>query len=87
MRVGVIELLIGEMPSKNWGKRVYHTYFVRQFAGVPAQAVSVWCRQLGHEVFYATYYGQQDPKRLLPDDLDIVFVAAFTQASVSMANY
>jgi hypothetical protein len=45
------------------------------------QAVAAWCRQLGHRVFYVTYYGQQDPKSLLPDGLDLVFMSTYTQAS------
>jgi hypothetical protein len=45
------------------------------------QAISVWCRNLGHEVFYATFFGHNDPKQLLPNDLDVVFIATYTQAS------
>ena len=30
---------------------------------------------------YATYYDQLDPLELLPDDVDVLFVAAYTQAS------
>jgi radical SAM superfamily enzyme YgiQ (UPF0313 family) len=45
------------------------------------QAIALWCRQLGHEVYYATYYGQQDPRSLLPDALDVIFIATCTQAS------
>jgi radical SAM superfamily enzyme YgiQ (UPF0313 family) len=40
------------------------------------QAISVWCRNFGHEVFYATYFGQSDP-----NDLDLLFISAHTQAS------
>lgn len=45
------------------------------------QAVATWCRELGHDVTYATYYGQRDPRSLLPTDLDVVFVSAYTHAS------
>jgi radical SAM superfamily enzyme YgiQ (UPF0313 family) len=45
------------------------------------QAIAVWCRQLGHQVFYATWYGHGDPKERLPKDLDVVFIACVTQAS------
>ncbi len=37
--------------------------------------------RLGHETFYATYYGSGEPHRLLPGDLDVVFIASYTQAS------
>jgi hypothetical protein len=45
------------------------------------QAVSAWCRELGHQVTYATYYGQRRPEEMLPRDLDVVFLATYTQAS------
>ncbi len=80
MRVGIIELLTGSI-SQNWAEHVYNSRFRKQFASIMPQAVAVWCRQLGHQTFYATYYGQKDPLSLLPDDLDFVFVSTFTHAS------
>ncbi len=80
MKIGVIDLLTDTLSS-GWLERPYGTYFRRQLFSIAPQAVSVWCRQLGHDVHYATFYGQRDPLRLLPDDLDVVFVAAYTQAS------
>ncbi len=80
MRVGIIEL-VSDTPCKGWVDWLYATYLRKQFVGIMPQAVAVWCRQLGHQVFYATYYGQKDPRRLLPDQLDVVFFAAYTQAS------
>ena len=80
MRVGVIELIL-DTVSKNWVNSLYTTHFRKQFYGIVPQAVSVWCRELGHQVFYTTYYGQENPKSLLPNDLDVIFISAFTQAS------
>jgi radical SAM superfamily enzyme YgiQ (UPF0313 family) len=45
--------------------------------------VSTWCRQLGADVTYATYYGQRDPRSLLPADLDIAFISTYTHASAA----
>jgi hypothetical protein len=53
----------------------------KQYAGVTPQVIAVWCRQLGHRTSYATYYGYGDPPNLLPDDLDVVFIASYTQVS------
>lgn len=78
-RVGVLELL-ADGPPRGWD-RVYASQFRRHFVSITPQAVAVWCRQLGHDVFYATYYGQTPPTRLLPDDLDVVFISAYTKAS------
>jgi len=80
LNIGVIELLTG-VVSPNWTEHIYNSWFRRQFVSIMPQAVAAWCRQLGHQVSYATYYGQQDPKSLLPDGLDIVFVSTYTQAS------
>ena len=54
MRVGVLEVLRDEVASE-WIVRQYDRWFRRQYASITPQAVSVWCRQLGHEVHYATY--------------------------------
>ena len=80
MRIGVLELL---NPAINtpWPQKGYAHVALKQNASIVPQAVSVWCRDLGHEVFYATYYGQSDPKRLLPSDLELVFISCHTQAS------
>jgi radical SAM superfamily enzyme YgiQ (UPF0313 family) len=80
MRIGVLELL---NPGINtpWTQKGYAHVILKQNASIMPQAISVWCREMGHEVFYATYYGQKDPKRLLPGDLDLVFISAHTQAS------
>lgn len=80
MRVGILDLLVDE-PVQGLLGRVYAEYFRKQFVTIMPQAIAVWCRQLGHEVHYATYYGVGRPERLLPDSLDVVFVAAYTQAS------
>jgi hypothetical protein len=80
MRVGVVDLLV-DAPLRGWQEYLYAAYFRKQFTSIMPQAVSVWCRQLGHEVYYTTYYGVGDPARLLPDDLDVVFVSTYTQAS------
>lgn len=80
MRVGIIELLV-ESESRNWVESAYGAHFKRYYCSITPQVVAVWCRQLGHQAFYATFYGHQDPKSLLPDDLDVVFISTYTQAS------
>ena len=80
MRVGVLELLSAE-GSKRWDHRAYAYLIIKQYASIMPQAISVWCRELGHQVFYATYFGQKSPEQLLPNDLDVVFISAYTQAS------
>lgn len=79
MRIGILDLLA--LPSRHPADIGYHLLLTKQFASLTPQAISVWCRRLGHETFYATYYGVGDAHRLLPPDLDVVFIACYTQAS------
>ena len=79
MRVGILDILA--LPSHHPADIGYHLLITKQFASITPQAIAVWCRRLGHETFYAIYYGVGDAHRLLPADLDIVFVACYTQAS------
>ncbi len=78
--MGVLELL-SDVVSQTWTERLYKAWFRRHLFSITPQAVAVWCRQLGHEVYYATYYGQQQPERLLLSKLDVIFISTFTQAS------
>ena len=66
MRVGVLEILTDSV-AHGWIVKTYDSRFRRQYASITPQAVAVWCRQLGHEVHYATYYGQGAPEALLPE--------------------
>ena len=59
----------------------------KQYESITPQAVAVWCRQLGHEVAYTAYYGQRDPRQLLPDGLDLVFLSTYTQSSALAKLY
>jgi hypothetical protein len=80
MRIGILELLSAG-ATRRWDHTAYNYLITKQYASIMPQAISVWCRNLGHEVFYATYFGNKDPKHLLPNDLDVVFISTYTQAS------
>ncbi|HVB03727.1 MAG TPA: hypothetical protein VNE41_08400 [Chitinophagaceae bacterium] len=55
------------------------------------QVVATWCEQEGHDVSMVCYIGgQEDPVKELPEDVDLVFITAFTQAAFlaySLSNY
>ncbi len=80
MRIGILELLRVD-STRRWDHTAYNYLVTKQYASIMPQAISVWCRNLGHEVFYATYFGNKDPKQLLPNDLDVVFISTYTQVS------
>jgi radical SAM superfamily enzyme YgiQ (UPF0313 family) len=73
-KIGILELCSNPATSL----REYPVNLIerKQYVGVTPQAISVWCRRMGHQVHYAAYYGRGDPKDKLPDDLDIVFISA-----------
>lgn len=81
LRIGILDLL-HDTPAETGGYGLYRNELRRQFVSIMPQTISVWCRGMGHEVFYKIYYGQQAPESLLPDDLDYVFVTAYTQAAM-----
>jgi hypothetical protein len=81
MRIGVIEILTDEVSS-GFVRNTYDRHFRRHYASIMPQAVSVWCRELGHEVHYATYFGKGRLEEILPRDLDVVFISTYTHASV-----
>ena len=80
MRVGILDLLV-PTPTTGLTSAIGHYLITKQYASIMPQAIAVWCRQLGHQAFYASYYGQGDPRKLLPEDLDVLFVSCYTQAS------
>lgn len=79
MRIGILDLL--GPPARRPVDLGYQTLITKQYASITPQAISVWCRRAGHETFYATYYGVGRLHRMLPDDLDVVFISCYTQVS------
>lgn len=79
MKVGILDILAP--PARRPAEVGYQLLISKQYASITPQAISVWCRRLGHETHYATYYGLGDPHRKLPTDLDVVFISCYTQVS------
>ena len=79
LKIGVLEIIT--TPARNVGDWLADTFQFHQYAGVMPQAIAVWCRNLGHEVHYATYYGTGNLAQLLPHDLDYLFLSCATQNS------
>src|SRR3990172_2389784 len=76
MRIGVLELQ--SYPANHAWDYIEHFFSNKQYASITPQAISFWCRQMGHQVYYVTYPGFGDPISNMPDDLDIVFIATHT---------
>ena len=80
MKIGVVDILTDFAP-RGVRDRLYGAVMRKQFMNIMPQAVAAWCRQLGHNVYYSTYYGQSDLLSLLPEELDVLFVSTYSQAS------
>ncbi len=83
-KVGILELIASTAALHS---RLSPSFWIelaikQQFYSVMPQAVSVWSRMRGHETHYATFYGLGRPEDLLPQDLDLVFLATPTQHSM-----
>jgi radical SAM superfamily enzyme YgiQ (UPF0313 family) len=85
LNIGIIDLIYNK-PSQS----LYRRYMYPNFMSVMPQVIGVWCRQEGHEVHYTLYTGIQRTDKLLADDLDIVFINAFSysaQLAYALSNY
>ncbi|MFQ5690351.1 MAG: B12-binding domain-containing radical SAM protein [Gemmatimonadota bacterium] len=76
LRIGVIDL-VTKAPNHTLWARVMNA----NFASIMPQVVSTWCEQQGHEVMLICYTGLEDLEKELPDDIDLVFIGAFSQAA------
>ena len=77
LQVGIIDLL-GKEPPKNGYSRLMRCNNV----SVMAQVIGVWCEEEGHDVHIAYYSGAELLAGGLPDEIDILFISAFSQAAL-----
>ncbi len=75
LRVGIIDL-VTKAPTRSLYARVMHA----NLASIMPQVVATWCEQEGHDVTLVCYTGLEDLAAELPQDVDVVFIGAFTQA-------
>jgi hypothetical protein len=76
LRVGIVDLV-----SRGPTRALFLRLMGANLASLMPQVVGVWCREAGHDVSYHCYTGSEDLLRELPDDLDLVFIGAFTEAA------
>ena len=76
LRIGIIDV-VANSPTTS----LYARAMRANLAAIMPQVIAVWCEQEGHEVFLAYYAGHRNLVETLPEDLDVVFVGAFTSAA------
>jgi len=74
--VGIVDLVARRRTRSPYARLMHANY-----ASIMPQAVGVWAQELGCRVHYAVYTGFEDVERLLPPDIDVLFVSAFTPAA------
>ncbi len=79
MKIGILDILC--LRQRRLADLAYHRMMIKQYSSITPQVVSVWCRQLGHQTFYANYYGIGDPGHRIPETVDFFFVSTYTQAA------
>ncbi|MGA9118264.1 MAG: radical SAM protein [Bacteroidota bacterium] len=77
LRIGVIDL-VSQGPTKALWARVMNA----NLASIMPQVVAVWCKREGHDVTLLCYTGFEDLEKELPNDLDLVFIGAFTESAL-----
>ena len=76
LRIGIIDL-VSKGPTRAMFARVMNA----NFAAIMPQVIAVWCEQQGHEVTLVCYTGFENLVDELPDNVDLVFIGAFTEAA------
>lgn len=76
LRIGVLDL-VTKAPTRALAARVLNP----SMASIMPQAVGVWCEQMGHKVSFVCFTGFENLLDELPDDMDLLFIGAFSQAA------
>ncbi len=76
LHIGIIDL-VAKAPTISLWDRIMNA----NYASIIPQAIASWCEEEGHDVTFVCYTGVGDLFAELPDHLDLVFMAAFTQSA------
>ena len=77
LRVGVVDLV-----TKGPTRALYARVMNANLASIMPQVVGVWCEAEGHDVSFVCYTGLEHIVDELPDQVDLVFIGAFTEAAL-----
>src|SRR5260221_12561652 len=76
LRIGIIDL-ITKGPARALFARVMNA----NLASIMPQVIGVWCEEKGHHVTFVSYTGFENLIEELPENVDVVFIGAFTEAA------
>ncbi|MCZ6679615.1 MAG: radical SAM protein [Candidatus Poribacteria bacterium] len=75
-RIGIIDLVTKAPTRSLWARVMFPN-----FASLMPQAIAVWCEAEGHDVTLVCYTGSENLVEALPDNVDLVFIAAYTNGA------
>ncbi len=76
-----LRIAIVDIVSKSQTRALYARIMHANLASIMPQVLAVWCEELGHDVQMVCYTGFEDLTEILPKDIDILFIGAFSQAA------
>jgi hypothetical protein len=76
LRIGIIDIV-----SRGATRALYARVMNANLASIMPQVIGVWCREEGHDVAFVCYTGFENLLKELPDNVDLVFIGAFTEAA------
>ena len=85
LKVAVVDIL-----GKSASKKAYSRHMRANNMSIGPQVVAVWCDELGHDVSMVYYNGPDLYQGAVPEDVDIVFINAFSQNAMlayALSNY
>src|SRR5947207_3842981 len=76
LRIGIVDL-VTKGPTRALFARVMNA----NLASIMPQVLGVWCEEEGHDVTFVCYTGFENLIDELPDNVDVVFIGAFSEAA------
>jgi len=76
LRIGIVDL-VAKGPTRSLYARMMHA----NLASIMPQVLATWCEEAGHDVSFVCYTGLENLLEELPDDVDLLFVGAFSQGA------
>lgn len=70
--------LVAKGPTNSLYAKMMHA----NLASIMPQVLGVWCEEAGHDVSLVCYTGLENLVEELPEDIDILFVGAFSQGAL-----
>ena len=85
LHIGILDLVANGSSRTLWTRTLH-----ANFASIMPQSIATWCEEEGHDVTFVCYTGFEKLYEELPDDIDLIFISAFTlsaQLAYALSNF